>query len=376
MQPNKLLPGSTIGILGGGQLGRMMAIAAKYMGYRVTVLDPTEDCPTAQVSDHQILAKYDDLEAIKQLAEASDVITYEFENVDLEAAKYLEERNILPQGARLLKITQDREQEKQAVVDSGLEVPPYRIVSNVQEVEAVLNEIKVPCVIKTCRGGYDGKGQLKITEETSLEKVQQFVEQKGRCIIENWVPFNKEISVVFTRAITGEMTIFPIAENEHKDHILHTTSAPALISTVVERKAIESAEKLANHINVVGTFAIEMFVKGEDVYINEMAPRPHNSGHYTIEACNVSQFEQHIRAITGLPLVPISFHGGAIMLNLLGEELEKLMNQTAEIPAGHLHVYGKDSIKPKRKMGHLTMVGASLDEVKQRSKEIIENFYK
>ncbi|QDP39231.1 5-(carboxyamino)imidazole ribonucleotide synthase [Radiobacillus deserti] len=374
MQPNRLLPGSTIGILGGGQLGRMMAIAAKYMGYRVAVLDPTEDCPTAQISDHHIVAKYDDIKAIKELADISDVVTYEFENVDLEAARYLEERNILPQGARLLKITQDREQEKQAVVESGLEVPPYVIVQSEQEVEAALGENKVPCVIKTCRGGYDGKGQLKITKETSLEAVKEFVQQKGRCIIEKWVPFDKEVSVVFTRSISGEMTIFPIAENEHKNHILHTTCAPALISKTVEQKVLDSARKLANHIEVVGTFAIEMFVKGEDVYINEMAPRPHNSGHYTIEACNVSQFEQHIRAIAGLPLVPISFHGGAIMLNLLGEELEQIMNQTVDIPAGHLHVYGKDSIKPKRKMGHLTIVGSSLDEVKQTSKETIEKF--
>ncbi|KAB8129882.1 5-(carboxyamino)imidazole ribonucleotide synthase [Gracilibacillus oryzae] len=357
MQNNKLLFGSTIGIIGGGQLGRMMTTAAKHMGYRVIVLDPTPDCPTAQVADDQIVAAYDDLDAVKQLSERSDVVTYEFENVDLTAAQILEDKGILPQGANSLKVTQDRELEKKAMVESSQPVAEFAIVTSEQELKDAANKIGYPSVAKTCRGGYDGKGQVKLTNESDLQEAAEMLESADRLIIEKWVPFDKEISIVFTRSAAGEISYFPVAENIHRDHILHATIAPARVSESIAAKAKQAAKAIAETIGVVGTFAIEMFVTGEEILINELAPRPHNSGHYTIEACNVSQFEQHIRAICGLPLAPVFSHGGAVMFNLLGKDVEPFFTRLDEVGTAHLHMYGKEENKPLRKMGHATFIG-------------------
>ncbi|MGP4040872.1 5-(carboxyamino)imidazole ribonucleotide synthase [Gracilibacillus sp. D59] len=357
MQTNKLLFGSTIGIIGGGQLGRMMTTVAKHMGYRVVVLDPTPDCPTAQVADQQIVAAYDDLAAVKQLAKKSDVVTYEFENVDLTAAQILEEAGILPQGANSLKVTQDRELEKKAMVDSNQPVADFAIVTTTEELQAAAKKIGYPSVVKTCRGGYDGKGQVKLTSEADIESAIEMLEQTNRLIVEKWVAFDKEISIVFTRTQTGDITYFPVAENIHRDHILHATIAPARVSEQIAQKARQAAKAIAETIGVVGTFAIEMFVCGEDILINELAPRPHNSGHYTIEACDVSQFEQHIRAICGLPLIQIQSHGGAVMVNLLGKDVDPFFSQLDDNSNAHIHMYGKAENKPLRKMGHVTFIG-------------------
>jgi 5-(carboxyamino)imidazole ribonucleotide synthase len=351
-----ILPPQMIGIIGGGQLGRMMTLSAKYMGYRVVVLDPTPDCPTAQVADKQIVAAYDDMDAIKELTDISDVVTYEFENVDLEAATYIEQQGKLPQGAYALEITQNREKEKQSMKDANLPVPEFSIVTNGNECAAALMDITYPAVIKTCSGGYDGKGQIKLTSAADHQQAIEFAEKHQHCIIEHWVTFDKEISVVFTRAASGEITFFPIAENDHKDHILYQTTVPAGINEVIEEKAFDATETLAEKMNIVGTFAIEMFVKGDDIYLNEMAPRPHNSGHYTIEACNVSQFTQHIRAICGLPLIDIQLLQPATMINVLGEDLSGVLQAMTDTSGGFVHLYGKDEAKAKRKMGHVTFI--------------------
>lgn len=357
------MPPQTIGIIGGGQLGRMMAIAAKYMGYNVIVLDPTPNCPTAQVADGQIVAAYDDIEAIKELADKSDVVTYEFENVDLDAATFIEKAGKLPQGAFALEVTQNREKEKKLMREIGLPVPNFSIVHNGTECEAALEKITLPAVIKTCRGGYDGKGQLKIESEQDKEAAIQFADQDGTFIIEEWITFDKEISTVFTRSQSGEIMFFPIAENDHKNHILYETIAPARISDELNRKAKDAASLLADKINVVGTFAIEMFVKGEEIFINEMAPRPHNSGHYTIEACSESQFSQHIRAICGLPLPEIRLYQNAMMINVLGEDMPKALRALRKLPEAHVHLYGKKEAKEKRKMGHVTFIAHDQDEL-------------
>ncbi|WP_217587871.1 5-(carboxyamino)imidazole ribonucleotide synthase [Lentibacillus saliphilus] len=363
---NVILPSQTIGIIGGGQLGRMMAIAAKYMGYQVVVLDPTPNCPTAQVADQQITAAYADLEAIKALTAESDVVTYEFENVDLEAAALIEAEGKLPQGAEPLAVTQNREKEKQLMKRLGLPVSPFVIVHNGSECREALNDISFPSVIKTCRGGYDGKGQLKLAGPEDREAAIAFAEANGHCIIESWVTFDKEVSVVFTRSQTGDIQFFPLAENEHRDHILHQTTAPASVSKRVEEKIQACAKQIGDALNIVGTFTIELFVSGEDIYVNEMAPRPHNSGHYTIEACNISQFGQHIRAICGLPLMDIKLLQPAIMLNILGDTLETAKKVLADHTFGHVHLYGKEEAKPKRKMGHVTFVANTIDEIKQQ----------
>lgn len=367
MQTNKvILPPKTIGIIGGGQLGRMMAIAARYMGYKIAVLDPTPDCPTAQVADTQITAAYDDMNAIKELTAISDVITYEFENVDLEAATYIEAQGKLPQGALALEVTQNREKEKITMKDLGLPVPNFSIVRNGEEAKAALETVKLPAVIKTCRGGYDGKGQLKIETKAEKEEAIQFAEEQKHCVIEEWISFDKEISVVFSRAVTGEIKYFPISENEHRDHILYKTIVPATVSDAVQEKSYHAAKLLGEKMEVVGTFAIEMFVNGDDIYLNEMAPRPHNSGHYSIEACNVSQFEQHILAICGHPLKDIQLLQPAVMVNVLGEDVDALLEYLKENAQGHSHLYGKESIKAKRKMGHITFIGKDQQAVFQQ----------
>lgn len=363
---NTILPPQTIGIIGGGQLGRMMAIAARYMGYKIAVLDPTPNCPTAQVADIQITAAYDDMNAIKELTEVSNIVTYEFENVDLTAAAYIEDKGKLPQGAYALEITQNREKEKQLMKDSGLPIPAFAIVKNAAECREALKEFNFPAVIKTCRGGYDGKGQIKLNSINDCELATTFAEKNEYCIIEQWVTFDKEISVVFTRSATGEIAFFPISENDHRDHILYQTTVPAAVSDIIQKKAYEAAETLAEKMNIVGTFAIEMFVKGENIYLNEMAPRPHNSGHYTIEACNVSQFSQHIRAICGLPLTEVKLHMPAVMVNILGEDLDGVLKTIPQAKDGFVHLYGKAEPKEKRKMGHITFIAENEEALEKQ----------
>lgn len=365
MQINeKILPPQTIGIIGGGQLGRMMALAAKYMGYQVVVLDPTENCPTAQVADKQITATYDNLQAIRELTAISDVITYEFENVSLKTATYIQKEGKLPQGCRALEVTQNRELEKRAMEETNLPVAPYRIVHDEKECGEALQQLVLPTVMKTCSGGYDGKGQLKIETAEQVQEAMAFVAEKGTCIIEQWIDFDKEISVVFSRSQSGEIQYFPIAENEHRNHILYKTTVPAAISEKVIDKALHAARLLADQLQVVGTFAIEMFVKGDNIYLNEMAPRPHNSGHYTIESCNISQFGQHIRAICNLPLMKVKQLQAAVMVNILGQDLPAALEILQANGQASVHIYGKENAKENRKMGHITYVAETLEEVK------------
>lgn len=366
MSHKVIRPGQTIGILGGGQLGRMMAVAARHMGYRIAVLDPAEDCPCAPIAEEQIVAAYDDVEAAQRLSDVSDVITYEFENVDLDVARVFENEGKLPQGARALEVTQNRSKEKQVAADADLNVPGYHIVQTYEECVKALEGLGFPAVIKTISGGYDGKGQLKIEQGEQLEDVQSFIKEGGTYIVEQWLAFDLEISQVFTRDVEGRITTFPLAENIHKHHILHETRVPANVSESVIEKAQAAVEVLAEHIGIVGTFAVEMFVKDDDIYINEMAPRPHNSGHYTIEACNVSQFEQHIRAICGLSLLPVHTVGAAVMVNVLGKHRGILIDKIEQYQGCHFHDYGKGESRTNRKMGHLTFIGKDLEEIEKQ----------
>lgn len=370
MQKNKLvspvLPGQTIGIIGGGQLGRMMAISARYMGYKVIVLDPTPNCPTAQVADQQIVAPYDDLEAVRKLVNLADVVTYEFENVDLEAARFIEEEGKLPQGSLALEITQNRKEEKEFLHRLNLPVPSFEFVTNAEQCKEALEEIPLPAVIKTCRGGYDGKGQLKIETEKDFPKAYQFAEENRNCIVEAWITFEREISTIFTKGIDGQFEIYPLAENYHENHILSETTVPASVSKVVYEKVIAATKTIANALDTVGTFAIEMFVKNDEIFMNEMAPRPHNSGHYTIEACNISQFTQHIRAICQLPLVPVKLKKPAKMINLLGKDLEHAFQKMKIDENAFVHLYGKSESRPDRKMGHVTFIAETVEEVERQ----------
>ncbi len=353
-----ILPYRTIGIIGGGQLGRMMALSAKAMGYRIAVLDPTPNCPCGQVADIEITAAYNDLDAIEKLANVSDMITYEFENIDYRALTYLEEQAYLPQGSKLLQITQQRQTEKQAVLDMGIPVAPFSLIETKED---LFEAVSYPSVLKTTTGGYDGKGQVVIRSEEDLQEAVLLVE-KQQCILEKWIPFRKEISVIVVRSTAGEISAFPVAENIHVENILHQTIVPARISSQVEKKAMEYAMKIADELELIGTLAIEMFVtENEEIYVNELAPRPHNSGHYTMDACETGQFEQHIRAICGLPLGKTTLQTPVVMVNILGEHMNDLMKYLSLLPASKLHLYGKKEAKSKRKMGHINVLHDNLE---------------
>ena len=370
LSKHQILPGKTIGIIGGGQLGRMLALAAKEMGYRIAVLDPTPNSPCGQVADIEITAAYNDIKAIQKLAKVSDVITYEFENIDYEALTWLEKHANLPQGSKVLRITQDRAEEKKAITDLGIEVAPYFIVNNEQDLQKGLNFLNTPAVLKTCRGGYDGKGQLVIKSEDDIVHASWLL-QRSRCVLEAWIPFEKEISVIVTRNISGQVKTFPVAENIHVNNILHQTIVPARISNSVEQAAQEKAIKLAKEFEIVGTLAVEMFLtEDEKIYVNELAPRPHNSGHFTIDACETSQFQQHIRAVCDWPLGETTLLTPAVMVNILGEHVDSAIENIHAFGNCKLHLYGKEDVKVKRKMGHLTILTKSTVEALEKANSL------
>ena len=351
-----ILPGQTIGIIGGGQLGRMMAIAAKKRGYKIAVLDPTNNSPCAQIADVEIVAPFNNIRALEKLASISDCITYEFENIDYESLLELTKIAYIPQGAEIIKRTQNRILEKELITQAGLKTAPYQIIQNEYGLLNAISILGLPSILKTAIGGYDGKGQYVIQNESEIHEAKKLL-KNGDCILEKFVHFEKEISVIITRSVNGEVKIFPIAENIHKHNILHLTIAPARINSVIEEKAKHMALTLAEKGKFVGTFAIEMFVtENNEVLINELAPRPHNSGHFTIEACEVSQFDQHILAICNLPLGNTEILKPAVMVNILGEHVNDVIKQLPMLKDWHVHLYGKKEVKEKRKMGHATLL--------------------
>ncbi|MGG1244331.1 5-(carboxyamino)imidazole ribonucleotide synthase [Bacillus cabrialesii] len=349
-------PGAVIGIIGGGQLGKMMAVSAKQMGYKVAVVDPVKDSPCGQVADIEITAHYNDREAIRKLAEISDIITYEFENIDYDALHWLKDHAYLPQGSELLLITQNRETEKKAIQAAGCEVAPYSIVNTKDELKQAVQELGLPAVLKTCRGGYDGKGQFVIKEETQMEQAAALLEH-GTCILESWVSFKMEMSVIVVRSVNGEVSTFPAAENIHHNNILFQSIVPARVEEGIQKKAAELAVKLAAELNLVGPLAVEMFLTEDgELLVNELAPRPHNSGHYTLDLCETSQFEQHIRAVCCLPLGNTDLLKPGMMVNLLGDEVKLVEEEPELLKEAKLYIYGKHEIKKGRKMGHITFM--------------------
>lgn len=360
-----LLPGSTIGILGGGQLGRMISLAGTAMGYQFVTLDPTPESPSSYVA-RQIVAEYDDIDAARELAMASDVITYEFENVDAGVAAILVKESYVPQGSRLLYTTQHRLREKRAIEAAGVPVAPYRVIEGLDSLEQAMKELGYPSVLKTATGGYDGKGQVVIRSEDQLAGAYAELAAFGReLVLEQFVPFACEISVIAARNPSGEVKSFPISENIHTNNILHVSIVPARVSVQVQREARRLAETLAVKLDVVGLLAVEMFVTEDGkLYVNELAPRPHNSGHYTMEACTTSQFEQHVRAVCNLPLEDTMLLSPVVMVNVLGQHLDSVIQRTGVrdelatelgiIPK--LHLYGKTDSKHNRKMGHINLL--------------------
>ena len=372
---NIILPPATIGIIGGGQLGRMMAIAAKQMGYKIAVLEPIKNGPLAQVADIEINAPYEDKVALTTLLQQCDVVTYEFENIDSHLIETLKSIGYLPQGSRPLALTQHRLIEKQAIEKAGFKVAPYASVTDFKTLEVVVNHIGYPCILKTARGGYDGKGQWMLKDKTALESVKKVLINQP-CVLEGFIPFDKELSIIVTRSTKGEIQTFPISENVHINHILHQSIVPARVSQDILEKAEMLAKQLIQSLDFVGTLAIELFLKGDELIINELAPRPHNSGHYTIEGCNISQFEQHVRAITGLPLIKPKLHGNCVMINILGQHVSYVLNQlqTENLACGKLHLYGKEENKLMRKVGHVTFMHEDIIKLEQIVDRFLMNF--
>ncbi len=350
-----LMPSGTIGIIGGGQLGRMMALSARYMGFRVGVLDPAENCPAAQVADFQITAEYADRSAIRELAERCDVLTYEFENVDADAIDEVRGLVAVPQGTDLLRVTQHRVSEKQFINGRGIETAPWKAVTTIDELESALNEIHSPAVLKTASGGYDGHGQMVLRSESDLEQVCERGEMPPS-ILEGFVDFAFEASILVSGNGKDYVT-FPIVRNEHRNNILHMTIAPAQVSEYVASRAHELAVQIAQGFQLAGTLAIELFVTKDDrVIVNELAPRPHNSGHYTIEACSIDQFDAHIRGIAGWPLPKPKLLESAVMVNVLGQHVAPVQALIGEHSEWNVHDYGKSEVRHNRKMGHVTVL--------------------
>jgi len=360
-------PVQTIGVIGGGQLGRMFALDAKRMGYDVVTLDPQERSPTGQVADEQIVAAYDDVAAIEELGRRSDIVTYEFENVAIASVERLERlgHRVSP-ASSVLRVTQDRLLEKQFVNDCGIATAAFAAVRSGGDLANVARSVGFPAVLKTVRGGYDGKGQWRVG---SLEEAKAAIAESGGLplIAEAFVDFACELSVVATRSAADEVVTYATVENAHDRGILATTIAPARIAADVARRAQTMAATIGRRLRIVGTYCVEFFLTRDDeLLVNEIAPRPHNSGHYTIDVTPCSQYEQHVRAICDLPLSPPRMLSNAIMVNILGDGKGDHLAGIPELlsdPSIVLHVYGKRHAVARRKMGHFTMlVDGPIDE--------------
>jgi 5-(carboxyamino)imidazole ribonucleotide synthase len=353
-----LLPGATIGVMGGGQLGRMFAIAARRMGYRVHTFSPEENGPAAQFSDRATAASYEDETAVNGFLGAIDVLTFEFENIPRATIDWAGRTRLVRPRGEILLIAQNRLREKEFLAGAGFPVAPFHRVASASDLTSALEAIGRPAILKEAAFGYDGKGQQRIDSETDVHAIWSEREDV-ECVLERVIDFEKEISVIVARAPDGQTAVFPVCENVHRHHILDLTLAPARVSEPVAKAARELACEVATHLGLVGLLAVEMFLQPDGgLIINELAPRPHNSGHWTIEGCLTSQFEQHVRAVCGLPLGKTDSLRPAAMVNLLGEIWEHGEPDWAAAlaePDVHLHLYGKREPRPRRKMGHLTV---------------------
>src|ERR1700689_146107 len=355
--PPALDPGATIGILGGGQLGRMLAQAAARLGFKCPVFAPNPESPGFDVVHRVPWADYADTQALDRFASDVDLVTYEFENVPAETAAFLAARVPVRPDPKVLAITQDRLAEKNFVSGLGIATAAFAAVDGPADLTTALKEIGLPAVLKTRRLGYDGKGQATIREPNSAAAAWRAVGAQPS-ILETFVPFACEVSVVAARTPDGAVECFDVTENEHQNHILKISRVPARVSAAAAGAARGIAENIAREFDYVGVLAVEMFVLGDgSVLVNEIAPRVHNSGHWTLDGASVSQFEQHIRAVAGWPLGKPVRHGRVEMINLIGDEV-KDFRKWLQVPGAAVHLYGKSAIRPGRKMGHVTRVFA------------------
>ncbi|MDD9720072.1 5-(carboxyamino)imidazole ribonucleotide synthase [Sulfitobacter sp. PR48] len=346
--------GSTIGILGGGQLGRMLSVAASRLGFRTHIFEPGAEPPAGHVADAVTTAPYEDDAALRAFASACDIVTFEFENVPTSALDLIEAQVPIRPGREALRISQDRLTEKEFLQGLGLNVAPYADIPDQAALDAAVTTIGTPSILKTRRFGYDGKGQLRLR---SAEEAVGTMSQMGGapCVLEGFVDFSHEVSVIAARSVTGEVACFDPGENVHRDGILHSTTVPARLSASQRTDAVLMAARILNALDYVGVLGVELFVTAQGLIVNEIAPRVHNSGHWTQQGCSVDQFEQHIRAITGWPLGDGSRYADVVMENLIGDDMDRVPELAREKNTS-LHLYGKASVKPGRKMGHVNRI--------------------
>lgn len=366
-----------IGIIGGGQLGKMMILEAKKMGFYVTILDPTPKCPAHSIADEHLIADFDDREAVRKLAQKSDLITYEFEHIDVETLKELEAEDykIYP-TAHSLEIIQNKYHQKNILKQDQIAVPDFKKVLDPADIKEAGRDFGYPLMLKSCTGGYDGKGNALIDSQAEVESAfQELGAGKTPLMVEKYIPFKKEISIIAARGLNGEMKVYPAGENYHRNNILYETKVPADISAELQKEAEEFAKEVLKVFEGIGIFCVEMFVtEADQLLVNEIAPRPHNSGHYTIEGCVTSQFEQHVRAITALPLGDTTLVRPAVMRNILGRGKEGKaevigLEPALAIKGVKVHIYQKAISRPDRKMGHLTVTADSIDKAAEKALE-------
>lgn len=357
-----------IGIVGGGQLGKMMILDAKRMDYYFVILDPTLNCPAHSIADEHIIAEFDDMDAMLQLADKVDVVTYEFEHISVEALKAMEEKGtpVYPSSETLRHI-QNKYHQKSWLRQHGIPVPDFIAIHSIEDMETAERKFGYPLVLKACTGGYDGKGNAVIKKREDIKEAYESLGGgKVPLMVEEYVPFLKEVSILVCQSLNRQVEVFPVAENIHKNSILDETLVPADITEEMREKAFEIAKKTSYVFQAIGMLCIELFITSDgEVLVNELAPRPHNSGHYTIEGCYTSQYENHIRAILGLPLGNTNLIRPTVMKNIIGDKNGKAnlhgLEKAYTYPNVQVHIYGKEQVKVGRKMGHITVTAQTLE---------------
>ncbi|GJQ21994.1 MAG: N5-carboxyaminoimidazole ribonucleotide synthase [Bacteroidia bacterium] len=361
-----LLPPSTIGIIGGGQLGMMTVREAQRMGYRTAIWDPDPDCPAGRLADELITAPFADPDGAKKLAVASDVVTYEFENIDPATVEVVEALKPVFPGSRILKIARHRKNEKESLQQAGFPVVSHAFAKNQRELEESIKRLGFPVVVKTVTAGYDGKGQSVLRNQAdAIAFCRSYGDRIPECVVESFLNLDREVSVVAVRSDDGTITAFPVIENEHRENILHVSRVPARISEVLRAEALRLGTAIIEHFDMVGVLCVEMFVTRDGkLLVNELAPRPHNSGHFSLDACSLSQFEALARCVCRIAVPLPRLLTPCAMVNLLGKHLERIdIEAVSRIPGVKVHLYGKKRREPKRKMGHVTVLRPSAEEV-------------
>jgi 5-(carboxyamino)imidazole ribonucleotide synthase len=372
-------PGSVLGVLGGGQLGAMFTMAACRLGYRVAVWDPDPEAPAHRVATHSFPAPFTDQHILTRFADLVSVVTYEWENIPAELCRTLEQRKPVRPSSAVLSVIQDRLEQKGFLASNGFPVPSFAGLTVPDQLAATVRQIGYPALCKTATAGYDGKGQWRIPRESDVREVERALSESARpgmrWIVESLISFERELSILVVRGVDGQSRTYPMAENEHEEGILRATKVPAPGPSAVAERAAALACQVVDRLEGVGVFCLELFqLPSGELLINEVAPRPHNSGHYTLDACSVSQFEQQVRAICGMPLGEVRLLSPAVMVNLIGDDTLPLMQGAGcrsllDIPGAVLHLYGKHAIRPRRKMGHVTFLGETLSLALDRAKQ-------